>query len=214
MLVKIGSSMSAAATGSTTSFPPFILRHSTTVNMAHPITKIWLFSLKPGVSIDDATFRDTWRQTLRLIASYTGNAGKETQHLLLQNASDPAQLAFVSAYPSLELNRQADTEYAQRYMKAMFELVQHGDIMMLDRAIESLPMPGASADEIVLSLHDAEFSGKGTGGWDTMTPLGKSDAPPGKRWVHLQHASAAEAATDAHAQSTWRLKRVHGIWNW
>ncbi|KAI1863158.1 uncharacterized protein JN550_009894 [Neoarthrinium moseri] len=181
-----------------------------------PITKIWLFTLKPDITVTTTAFVDLWTEILAHCASYTSdsNTGGNEQHILYQSEDDPAQLAMITGYPSLELNLEADRVYAAGFMKRMFELVNHQQLFLLYIDIERLPL---QSGRVSIVTTDTELSKELSlvGARDCYEPPNKvadsSDQDKKKDFVYVMAtADGGDILQETGLKERFVLKRLIG----
>ncbi|KAI3396338.1 hypothetical protein diail_12304 [Diaporthe ilicicola] len=137
------------------------------------ITRLWFFTLKPGVSAHDPAFLSLWESILELCALYTpsprssssqvqlalNTPPKRCHHFLFQSARDENLLVFISTYPSMALCRQADVAYAKRHKDEVLRHVSH-------RALRQIDIEDTEVVPALLESRPGSRRGGGGGGED------------------------------------------------
>lgn len=183
-----------------------------------PITKIWLFSLKDDHDITDPPFAELWDEILAFVNAFTRDepgADDAEQHILFQCVNDSKQLVFITGYPSLEMNMEADREYAERFMKRMFAIVEHNRLLMVESDVMGLQLcDGKASMSLFKSRPVAEphVLNNGIAGWDVWQPPGSPEPVRKETWIHVLPASDGDTtkAAVSGADSVWQLQRVKG----
>jgi hypothetical protein len=184
--------------------------------MSSPITKIWLFALKPGVTVTSPVFLDLWTEIIAHCASYTSpTAADDTKyHTLYQSEDDPSQLAMITGYQSLAMNLEADMQYAAQYMKPIQELVTHQQLFLLHVDVKDLPL---SSGAVTVFKAEKEFEPgmAGKGARDCYEASKKSegiiDDEREKAWVQVVASTDADQVQGVQGLiATWRLERIMG----
>jgi hypothetical protein len=187
--------------------------------MARPITKFWLFSLLPGRSVSDPSFKALFAEILQLCSAYTNpDAGTPEMHVLYQSVDDASQLMMITGYQSQELNTEADTVYATKYMSEMFKFVQHVWLRQLDLDVRDLPL---DKEQIIVTCStDERVQQGGVGGWDVWPAISQARANKNalqvqegdsKERVWIQVSEASQAVTGNNTQTAqFMLKKILG----
>ena len=104
-----------------------------------PLTKFWFIKVKSSTSVDSLSFKETWTRVLNVCSEMSGT--ESAGHTLWQDTAHPANLVFISGYPSQDSTDAADDAYVKEHMKSMMDLVEHKAILQLDLDVtKDLPM--------------------------------------------------------------------------
>lgn len=120
-----------------------------------PITKLWYMTLKPPTTPSALPFQQIWAEILAFVRSASGpvSSGHTLwQDLAHENSTSTSisgdttlcgqVLVMLSGYPSLESNLAADRTYVQQgFLTRMTEFVAHGRLVLVERDVNSLPLP-------------------------------------------------------------------------
>jgi hypothetical protein len=126
---------------------------------------------------------------------------------------------MITGYQSQELNTEADTVYATKYMSEMFKFVQHVWLRQLDLDVRVLPL---DKEQIIVTCSTEEgMQQGGVGGWDVWPATSQAKANKNssqevqegdsKERVWIQVSEASEAVTGDNTQTAqFVLKKIVG----
>lgn len=180
-----------------------------------PLIKFWRCKFKDGHSVDSPGFRQLLIDIFDLTKSYTNpEYGAPPMHAMYQDTRNPSQLLMITGYPSQELNTEADTVYAQKYLPRMFEYVQHVWLKQLHLDIAQVQLEDYAL--VAIGENPTGWVGEsGIGGWDiwpqTQQGLNMPDLQKQESgiWVHVSGWNGLDnASSDSASVEKLYLRKI------